>query len=118
MGDHPVGSPSPDGTEVECEIGKGGIEQFTTWNHDGVYTESPSGQVAEQFPHEAFRPVALHRAADLAGCDDPEPCGTPAVWQHEKREEPPMEAGAALEHHVELGAAPDALRFREAAIRC
>lgn len=118
MRDHPVGGPPPDGAEVLCEVCKGGIEQLTAWNHDGVHTQSPSGEVAEQFADDAFRPVAFDGAPDLAGRHDAEPRNTPAVWHDEKREEPPVEAGAAFEHLGELGAAADALRFREARVRC
>ena len=41
-----IDGPPPDGAEVLCEVCKGGIEQLTAWNHDGVHTQSPSGEVA------------------------------------------------------------------------
>jgi len=60
-------------------------------------------QPAEALAHEAPRPVARDRAADLAAHGETETIEAYPALRHHEQEQPAWETRAPLEHGVELG---------------
>jgi hypothetical protein len=116
MGGGTSGSPPPETGEIVRKAAKGRIEQLAAWNDHSIERgcAGTRDRASEELSNQPFGPVPLDRAAKFPRGDDSEPRGWGGSWYHQQREETALDAKAAIEYPLELGAPTNTALFRKA----